>query len=178
MQDSVLQNSRMAEMRPHATHSQQLTRPSATRTILWAGLVAGTLDILDAFVFAGIRDVSPAAVLRYVAGGLLGPQAFRGGAGTAFLGAVCHYSIAFTAATVFYAASRKFPVFTRRPITAGLLYGCLVYAVMNFIVVPLSALPHRPMATGIGLVNGILAILLLVGLPISLIVHRNSLLSR
>jgi hypothetical protein len=178
-QDSLLQNRGPQGKSPvSAFNPVEKLLPSARRTILWAGVIAGTLDLTDAFVFSGIRGIGPGSVLRYIAGGLLGPTAFKSGVGTMALGAFCHYTIAFTAAAVFYAASRKIRFLIRRPIAAGLLYGCAVYAFMNFVVVPASALPHRPMPTRVSLVNGVLAILFLVGLPISLIVHRNSSLGR
>jgi peptide-methionine (S)-S-oxide reductase len=45
----------------------------------------------------------------------------------------------------------------------GLLYGIVVYAVMNFVVLPLSAYPHKIQYT----LRGVLVIMLCVGLPIS-----------
>jgi hypothetical protein len=55
-----------------------------------------------------------------------------------------------------------------------LLYGGAIYFVMNWIVVPLSAVPKpRPAVQAISLINGVLAVVLLVGLPISLIVNRS-----
>jgi hypothetical protein len=42
------------------------------RPIVIATLVAGTLDILSAFVFAGVAGMGPLAVLRYVASGPFG----------------------------------------------------------------------------------------------------------
>jgi hypothetical protein len=38
----------------------------------------------------------------------------------------------------------NFTVLTRRPILCGLVYSVIVYAVMNFVVVPLPAVPPRP----------------------------------
>jgi hypothetical protein len=81
-----------------------------------------------------------------------------------------HFIIAFGAATVYYAASRKLRFLRERPVIAGLLYGAGVYVFMNYVVLPLSAFPKRARPpSGIALVNGILAVVLLVGLPIALI---------
>jgi len=49
-----------------------LEKPKAYRAILWGGLIAGTLDILAAFINSGLRGVSPTRVLQSIASGLLG----------------------------------------------------------------------------------------------------------
>ena len=70
-------------------------------------------------------------------------------------------------ATGFVLAARAMPFLTQHPIRSGLLYGALIYIIMNYLVLPHSHVaPSRP--TTPVLINGILAILLLVGLPISL----------
>lgn len=142
-------------------------------TILRAGLLAGTLDITDALVFYGARGARPIAILQSMASGLLGRAAFQGGLSTAVLGVLLHFFIAFTASAVFYVAAQKLAFLRRHPAIAGLLYGGAIYLFMNWIVLPLSAVPNpRPTAL-IPLINGVLAVMLLVGLPISLVVNRS-----
>ena len=153
-----------------------LSRQSnALPAILWGGLIAGTLDITDAFVFYGLRGVKPIRILHSVASGVLGPASFKGGWKTAALGMGFHFLIAFGATTVYYAASRKLTILTRHAVVCGLLYGGAVYLFMNRIVVPLSnvAKPTAPPAM-VPLVNAVLAIVLCIGLPISLVVRRYS----
>jgi hypothetical protein len=146
----------------------------ATSTILRAGLLSGTFDITDALVFYGFRGVRPIAILQSIASGLLGRAAYQGGVSTAVLGALLHFFIAFTASAVFYAAAQKFAFLRRQPAIWGLLYGGAIYLVMNWIVLPLSAVPKpRPVIPPISLINGVLAVVLLVGLPISLVVNRS-----
>ena len=55
----------------------------------------------------------------------------------------------------------------QRPWIYGPLYGLLVYAVMNFVVIPLSAVAARSPSTSV-LVNGLLIHALGVGLPAAL----------
>jgi hypothetical protein len=142
--------------------------------ILRAGLVSGTLDITDALVFYGLRGAKPIAILQSIASGLLGRAAFSGGVGTAVLGLLLHFFIAFTASVIFYAAARNLAFLRRYAVISGLLYGGAIYLVMNRIVLPLSAVAKpRPVGPPISLVNGVLAVVLLVGLPISLIVNRG-----
>ena len=148
----------------------------AGRAILWGGLVAGTLDIADALIFFGLRGASPAIVLQSIASGLLGAAAFRGGAATAALGLFLHFVIAFGAATVFWLASRAIPLLVRYYAIAGLLFGGAVYLFMNRVVLPLSAISRASLAPPppIGLINGVLAVMLLVGLPIAMATRRYS----
>ena len=142
--------------------------------IFWGGLIAGTLDICAAFLTAWIRSgVTPVRVLHFVASGLIGAAAFRGGAMTAVLGLALHFLIATVATAVFYLASRKLRFLIEHPINFGLLYGIVVFLFMNFVVLPLSAVAQRPITLSVFIIN-ILIIMFCVGLPIALIVRRFS----
>ncbi len=142
--------------------------------IFWGGLIAGTLDICAACLTAWLRrGISPAAVLRFVASGLLGPAALRGGTKTAAIGLALHFLIATGATIVFYLASRKLRFLVERPVHFGLLYGVLVYLFMNYVVLPLSLVPRGTMTVS-GFIIGLLTIMFCVGLPIALIVRRYS----
>ena len=142
--------------------------------IVWGGLIAGTLDITAACLTAWLRrGISPAAVLRFVASGLLGPAALTGGAKTAAIGLALHFLIATGATIVFYLASRKLRFLVERPVHFGLLYGVAVYLFMNFVVLPLSLVPRGTMTVS-GFIIGLLTIMFCVGLPIALIVRRYS----
>ncbi len=116
------------------------TRPLLT--ILWIGLLAGTLDITDNLIFNQLRGITPKMVFQFIASGLIGMKAFRDGLASVALGVAIHYTIALIWTAVFYAASRKLPILSRRPVLSGLVYGGAVYLFMNFIVLPLSGVPH------------------------------------
>jgi hypothetical protein len=144
------------------------TRPA--RGILFAGLLAGVLDITAAFASSALRGVGPVRVLKFIASGLLGPAAFQGGAMTAALGMALHFVIALGAAAVYWAASRVIVVLTRHPVPFGLLYGVAVYFFMSLVVIPLSAVPKRPFVLSL---QGIVIHMLCVGLPIALVLRRR-----
>lgn len=145
--------------------------PSAFLAIFWGGLACGVFDITQAFTAWGLMGIKPAAILRHIASGLLGQSAYRGGEGTAALGLLLHFVIAFGAATVYYLASRSISFMTEHAVISGLLYGECVFLFMNFVVVPLSRAPkgHFTLAT---LVTGPIGHTVLVGLPIALSVRR------
>jgi len=141
--------------------------------ILRIGLIAGTLDITDALVFSALHGVAPAKVFRFIASGLLGETALQGGLGTAVLGLLLHYDIALSWTAIFYVTSLRWKVLTRRPVVSGLIYGAFVYVLMNFVVLPLSRIPARGAPTLVSRVNGVLAILLCIGLAISFLTRRE-----
>jgi len=131
------------------------------------------LDITAAFVTWAPRGIRPAQILRGIASGLLGPKSFDGGWQTALFGTVLHFGIAFSAAGVFYGASRKLLFLKRRPVLSGVLYGIAVYVFMYWVVLPLSAY-HKPPFSISATIMAIVTHIVCVGLPISLIVDRYS----
>ncbi|HVA71765.1 MAG TPA: hypothetical protein VNF02_01540 [Candidatus Limnocylindrales bacterium] len=156
---------------------QPLTQKPANAIplILRIGLIAGTLDITDNLIFNHFRGITPAMVFQYIASGLIGMKAFSAGSASVALGVALHYAIALTWTAVFYAASRKFTILVRRPVISGLLYGAAVYLFMNFAAVPLSRVPRlHNVITLANRINGILALLLCIGLTISLLVRRSA----
>jgi uncharacterized membrane protein YagU involved in acid resistance len=150
------------------------TQPTS-KAILWGGLMCGVMDMTAACIFYGVlRGNPPIRIMQSVATGLLGAAAYDGGILTAALGLFLHFLIAFTAATVFYFASRKLPVMIRYTILCGLLYGIAVYFFMQLVVVPLSAFPHKGPFTVRGLLTGITIHMFCVGMPISVAARKSA----
>jgi len=141
-------------------------RNSALLAIAVGGGIAGTLDLLQACILFG-WDIP-----LVIAGGLLGRDAFHGGAGTYVLGVALHFFIACSAAAVYYAASRKLVFLTEFPLVCGLFFGAAVEDVIRFIVLPLSALHSKGPYKLHDLILGLLVHMVVVGLPISFSVRR------
>ena len=151
------------------------TRLNPVATIFRIGLIAGTLDITENLIFNAFRGITPAMVFQYIATGLIGMKAIDLGAASIALGVVLHYTIALIWTAVFYVASGSMTILLRRPVISGLLYDAFVYLFMNFAVLPLSGVPHAKAAMAIASrVSGVLAILLCIGLTISLLVRRST----
>ena len=144
---------------------------SAAKAIGVAGLLCGTLDIAAALVVYGSMGAQPIRLLQGIAAGLLGLQAFQGGAPTAALGLFLHFVIAYGAATVFYLASRGLRFLLHQFALSGLLYGIAVYFFMNRIVVPLSSAHKYPFSLKMMLI-GVVIHIFCVGLPIAWSVRR------
>lgn len=150
-----------------------MRRDSASFAILVGGGIAGALDILYAITFAVVARGSTAqSLLQLVASGALGAAAYDGGASTAALGLVLHFLMTFAMAGIFYFASLRLPFLTRRAVVAGILYGVVIFAVMNFIVLPSSAFPHPVRFSPLATSTNLLSHMLFVGLPIALVTRR------
>jgi hypothetical protein len=110
--------------------------PRIVAAILAGGLTAGVFDFTVACVESGLP---PMTIGKAVARGWFGKASMQGGTDVALIGVASHFAImtAFTAA--FVLASLKEPVLRRRFYVAGPLYGAIVFDVMRFIVLPLSA---------------------------------------
>jgi hypothetical protein len=138
--------------------------------ILRIALIAGTLDIAENIIFNAFRHITAVQIFKYIASGLIGPSAFRAGAASVVLGILIHYAIALFWTSVYIAASHRLPLLIARPILCGLIYGAIVYLAMNFIVLPLTRVPHATSAmTLASRISGILAILVCIGLTIALL---------
>lgn len=151
----------------------QNRKPRPLAAVLVGGLLAGIGDITQAFVFFGVLGATPYRILQSVAAGIFGARAMQMGWKSAALGAVLHFTIATTAAAVYWLASRMLRVLIERPLVCGLVFGELVFLFMYFVVLPLSARgpAHFNWAT---YVTGPIGHPLLVGLPIAFSVRRYS----
>lgn len=144
------------------------TLGNARLAILTGGLLAGTLDLMQASILFGRR------VPLVIAAGLLGPQALHQGPATYVLGICLHFFIATSATAIYYFVSRRLPFLVEYPLVCGLIYGAIVEDVMNLIVLPLSALHSAGPYELHDLLLGLLVHMVVVGLPISYSVRRFS----
>ena len=138
--------------------------------ILLGGVVAGTIDIAAACLITGRSVVF---ILHTIAGGLLAKAAYSGGTRTALLGLGLQELMGVIIAAIYAAASRLMPLLRRRWIAAGLAYGVVIFFVMNYVVVPLSAWKHVPHFTAVKFLAN-MAAMLLFGLIVAYFARRSS----
>jgi hypothetical protein len=137
--------------------------------ILVGGAIAGTLDLITAFISYGPN------VPRAIAAGLLGRQVIQSGSVAIWiLGVFLHYFIAFSAATVYCVASRRLAILKDNFIVCGIFYGIGFFLVMNLVVLPLSALHAVGPFKLHGLIQGLLVHMFIIGLPISTSLRKLS----
>ncbi|HEY1940002.1 MAG TPA: hypothetical protein VGJ33_18895 [Candidatus Angelobacter sp.] len=153
--------------------SASASSSNAVLAIFWGGLACGVFDITQAMIAFHLQSgLKPAQVLQSVASGLLGRVSFQGGTKTAVLGAFLHFFIAFSWAAIYYLASRRFTFMVKEPVIAGLIFGEFVWLVMNFVVLPLSAIHRWPTWNKASIITGPIGHLFLVGLPIGLAIRK------
>lgn len=113
----------------------------AVKAIACGGFTAGTIDIGSACL---INWLSPVVILHAIASGVLGRTSFYDGVPSAVLGLLLQWGMALVIAAIFMVAAVRLSWLVRRWIAAGLLYGLVIFAVMNYLVLPLSAAapPH------------------------------------
>lgn len=146
---------------------------SSGRVIAVATLLCGTLDIADAAIFTVAHGHNPLVMLRSIAACLLGPAAMRGGNAMSLLGLGLHFLIAAFWASLFVLLLSPTIAARRYPLAVGTVYGLLIYVVMNYLVLPHTALHILLPQPGPGMVNGVLALVLLFGVPLGLLSRKR-----
>ena len=149
------------------------------QTILLSGLLVGTLDILAAFVdyyIATGKDpvTIPGIILKYIASGLFGKEAFAGGAIYIWLGLLLHYIIAFVFTFLFFWLYSRISLLSKSWVLTGVVYGLFIWCIMNLIVVPSSSAPHKPLSAMefTKALKSALILIVMIGLPLAFIAGR------
>jgi hypothetical protein len=159
-------------MSTSAESAMQTNYPNrALRGILLGGFFAGLADFIyptAKTVMAGGSWMSP---WKGVASGLLGKPARDGGIEMVVLGASLHWFICFGAAAILYLVVSRVKWLPRHCAPLAIIHGIAVLLVMNYLILPLSAIGR-----------GIYAIedlhehafwhIVLVGLPTAFFVSR------
>jgi hypothetical protein len=139
---------------------------NALSAIVLAGLLSGTLDGTAAVIqYVITRGGSPVRVFVYIASGVFGREAFSRGISIALWGVVFHYLIAFSWTVAFFILYPRIKALAGNRVITGLLYGLVIWLVMNLVVLPLSNVRPPPFDP-VRVVMGIAILMLCVGLPI------------
>lgn len=112
----------------------------ALRGILLGGLAAGLVD----FIYPTVRTVMEGGPWtrpwKGVASGLFGRPAHDGGLGMVALGVSLHFFICVVAAALLYFLVSRVKWLPRQWVLLGMLHGIGVLLVMNYLILPLSAI--------------------------------------
>jgi hypothetical protein len=146
----------------------------AVIAILLGGLVAGALDITYACVHYGlVYDIAPTRIFQSVAAGVFGREEARaGGLTTAGIGLSLHFVLTTLMAAFFVAWTQMVPDLNKWPLLSGPTYGLAIFALMQFVVLPLSAAGGGNHPEGQFLTGGLLIHAFGFGCPIALIAKR------
>jgi hypothetical protein len=112
----------------------------ALRGILLGGFFAGLAD----FIYPTVRTLMAGnpwtQPWKGVASGLLGQAARDGGVEMAVLGAALHWTICISAAAILYLVVSRVKWIPRQWIVLAIIHGIAVLLVMNYVILPLSAI--------------------------------------
>lgn len=141
------------------------------KPIVIATAIAGTLDILAAFFFAGQAGITPVGVLNFVASGPFGDNAAPG-PGFAAAGLFVHYAIMTCMVMAYMLIASRTPFLLRHPVVSGLGYGLILWLIMYGVVRPARwpsmSLPTDPAKFA----DQWFCHLILVGLPIAFVARH------
>ena len=123
---------------------KQRRSPAWPQVVLGGLLVAIGDTIFASTLWFGWSVPGLVRLFQTIAVGVLGKASFDGGVASAGLGAGLHLFMATMFVVVYTLASQRAPALLRRPFVLGPLYGVVLYAVMNFVVMPLSRVDAHP----------------------------------
>jgi uncharacterized membrane protein YagU involved in acid resistance len=154
------------------------------RGVVVATTVAGTLDILGAFVFDVIAKGTPLGVLRGIANAAL-PHLHIGTHGLppmhfnnlqlAGVGLVIHFAIMFLMALVYFLAAAAHRIVNRLALLSGIGYGLILWGVMYWLVLPHffpTMFPVDPRTDPKEVGMELFSHIVLVGIPIALVARK------
>jgi hypothetical protein len=134
--------------------------------ILLTGLLTGTVDILVALLIN--HKTPPATIFKFIASGVFGASAFKGGTVMIYFGALFHYCIALCWTILFLRFYPKFINIAKIKFVLILFTGLSIWMVMNLMVVPLSRTPQQHFQV-LGVAEDIAVLILAYGVPFTLI---------
>lgn len=142
------------------------------KTILLTGLLAGTLDILAAFINAYISSgSSPVVVMQFIASGVFGREALAGGWTMVAWGTLFHYGIAASWATLFFLLYPRISFLSKSLAANAIGYGIFVWIIMNQVVLPLSNIP-RLKSDPLRMAIAAMILMIAIGWPVSWMARR------
>ena len=112
----------------------------ALRYILLGGFFAGLADWIYPTVKTVMAGGSWMQPWKGVAFGLIGSAAKTGGFEVVVLGTALHFFISIAGAAIFYVVVRQMKWLPRNWLLLAVIYGIGILLVMNYVILPLSAI--------------------------------------
>ena len=137
--------------------------------IITTGLFVGTLDITAAcFQYFYKTGKGPAGVLKFVASGVFGADAFTSGNSMLVWGLLFHFIIAIAFTFFFFFIYPWLQQFISSKIITGILYGIFTWLITTQVIVRLSNSPRLPF----NMINAVIAasiLIVCIGIPLAFI---------
>ena len=140
------------------------------KPVLLTGLIAGALDLIGACVAFMIDNNGkfPNKILEFIARGVFGKDAMAGGTTMKLWGLFFHFFIGMSFTLFYFFIYPKIKFLHKNVLLSAFIYGVFVWAVMNLIVVPNSAIqkpiiPFNYEAAA----KAALVLIICIGLPVA-----------
>jgi hypothetical protein len=137
--------------------------------IITSGLFVGTLDITAACIQYFYKTGNgPAGVLKFVASGVFGANAFTSGNSMLFWGLLFHFVIAIAFTFFFFLIYPWLQQFITGKILTGILYGVFTWVITTQVIVRLSNTAKFPF----NIINAVMAasiLIVCIGIPLAYI---------
>jgi uncharacterized membrane protein YagU involved in acid resistance len=155
------------------TIANRASQSTAVQTILSAGLVAGSFDLLTAILVYSVamERTTDRKLLQGIGKAVFGSNTFPDETSLALSGVAVHFFIAFSFAIFYFFIFPHIAFLRKQKILSGLLYGVFVWCVMNIAVLPLFHIANIPHKWD-SIVRGAVILMFCIGLPVSIIVSR------
>jgi len=135
-------------------------------------LIAGSLDITAASIQAYLmKGLTPDVVLKFIASGMFGKEAYSGGTGYLFFGLLVHLFIVFMSVITYLYLYPKINLLHKNIFLSALFVALTAWIVTTRIIIPLSQIQPAVF----NLKNILIAIAILffcIGIPISYLTKR------
>jgi hypothetical protein len=142
------------------------------KTLVWVGLLAGSLDIVLACLQAYIvRGTDPETVLRFIASGAFGKPAFTGGWEMPLIGLLFHFIIAYSFTILYFLLYPSIKLMRKSIVLTAVVYGIFIFVVMNLLVLPLTKITRAPIQPDKAAIAAFILIMA-IGLPLSIFARK------
>ena len=121
-----------------------MTAKNYLTAALVTGIAAAAIEMIFVLPIQASLGNSPGIVFQSIASGTMGKAAYISGTPAVLLGIFYHILISVVAAGAYIAAATRLPFLYSRPLIGGLLCAIIAYVVMNWVVLPLSAVGYKP----------------------------------
>jgi hypothetical protein len=155
-------------MEDTSPYNQVVVNGKLAKAIILAGLLAGTLDLTTAMI---VYKLPAIPMLKYIASGAFGKDAFNGGVTIYLMGLVFHYTIAFFWTILLFLFYPKIKRFFKNVFVIGFLYGIVIWLVMNLVVVPMTHITRGPIRFTPAII-GASILIVMIGFPVSILANK------
>lgn len=156
----------------NATATEVKIQRGLIGSVIIAGIIVGTLDILCAITQTLLNGRDAVGMLKFIASGIFGPEVLSGSDMFAAYGLFFHYCIAMIWTVLFFFLYPRINWMRRNKIMTGILYGIFVQIMMSQVVLKLANTPPLPFRLkGQLIAAGIL--IFAIGIPLAYLADRH-----